>query len=1042
MKRLFSWMLTGALLLSLLPAGAAVAEEPLTVTPKVEAGNSFSVALDEHGTVWTWGQNNDGQLGDGSTEGRYYAAPVLEDVVDIDAGSKSVMALKADGTLWAWGSNGAGQLGVGYIGGNVTKPEQVYLPNDSGVQDFALGLNASAVLMGDGTVWAWGSMFYGSTLPSNDYCHVELLDGTGIHTIATSDSRDFFLFLAGSGTEEDPSRMYGWGYNVYEWFLTDDKVDSRYPREIVFPESQYLTDVQVGEGTIFAVVGGPEPGIYAWGRNDYGQVGNGVKSPNNPVTTPYKITGYSDSTPRYVATGWGSSPVALQADGTLWVWGYDHLLVPPYTGTNISILKEPTQIAIDHVAEVAQGSQCLLALRQDGLVYSRGSNLNGQLGVPEYFGESGEHEFDLNRPVQKQDGTPLALLSYDGPVHFLTVDVDAAQGQVTGAPSGACQEGDTITLTARAKAGWIFSGWAAEGVTLANAQSPTISFAMPAGDVTITPLFEKDLPGMTGSGSFLGTVGEPDANAISISTAEQLAAIGVDGAYPLDGSYVLTADLDLSGYANWTPIGGADSPFTGTFDGQGHVISHLTIDGLMVYGGLFGRVSQTGVIKNLGLEQVSITISGGVSNACYVGGIAGRMGGNVGSTAELRNCYVTGSITARLSPGDLYLGGLAGQLDADVSDCFNLATLSGGAGSSTLQSNKLYMGGVAGMIDTYLPDPYVVERCFNAGELNPSATQSSAFVGGVAGYLSNRVVFRQCYNTADVWMSPLSYCGRSAYLGGIVGFSDASLSDCYNLGDVGTDSASGEAHYEMASGGIVGMYALGESGMEYEIANCYNAGRVISRSYGTGYAGGIVGRVLENYAQLYVKNCLVLSPSIGAYYDYTFGTGSSGPFKANVLGDGASSSSSNRNYCLDTTESEGYGSLSYPSGVSTVRESNVKDPQWYESSLPWDFDGTWAVAEGENGGLPYFSWLTEGYQILSYTGGTARIYSRMAGEKLLICAASYDENGRMLSTASVQTDLTGGVNVISLPLEQEGAQTRLFLWHSTNLRPVAMPFAG
>ena len=77
MKRMVSWILTCALLLTLLPAGAWAAE-PLKVTPKVDAGKNFCAALDENGTVWTWGQNGNGQLGDGTETDRYYAVPVLE----------------------------------------------------------------------------------------------------------------------------------------------------------------------------------------------------------------------------------------------------------------------------------------------------------------------------------------------------------------------------------------------------------------------------------------------------------------------------------------------------------------------------------------------------------------------------------------------------------------------------------------------------------------------------------------------------------------------------------------------------------------------------------------------------------------------------------------------------------------------------------------------------------------------------------------------------------------------------------------------------
>ena len=92
------------------------------------------------------------------------------------------------------------ELGVGRMGDDVLSPEQVNLPNRSGVTDFATGHQYSVVIMGDGTVWAWGDILYGSTRPKNDPCHVETLDGTGVHTVTCSDQRNFCLFLAGSGS--------------------------------------------------------------------------------------------------------------------------------------------------------------------------------------------------------------------------------------------------------------------------------------------------------------------------------------------------------------------------------------------------------------------------------------------------------------------------------------------------------------------------------------------------------------------------------------------------------------------------------------------------------------------------------------------------------------------------------------------------------------------------------------------------------------------------------------------------------------------------
>ena len=131
--------------------------------------------------------------------------------------------------------------------------------------------------------------------------------------------------------------------------------------------------------------------------------------------------------------------------------------------------------------------------------------------------------------------------------------------------------------------------------------------------------------------------------AIEISTPEQLAKIGKDKNYPLDGDYVLTANIDLSSYNNWTPIGGAENEsgvvsgkvFSGTFDGRGHIISGLNINTKSTrnsHYGLFGSLGSRKkndpcVIKNLILTNVNINVTAG-AYAC-VGALAGQAGGYV-----------------------------------------------------------------------------------------------------------------------------------------------------------------------------------------------------------------------------------------------------------------------------------------------------------------------------------------------------------------------------------------------------------------------------
>ena len=186
----------------------------------------------------------------------------------------------------------------------------------------------------------------------------------------------------------------------------------------------------------------------------------------------------------------------------------------------------------------------------------------------------------------------------------------------------------------------------------------------------------------------------------------------------------------------------------------------------------------------------------------------------------------------------------------------------------------------------------------------------------------------------------------------------------------------------------------------------------------------------------------MLSPSIGSYYDYVMGSTGGTTFEANMLGTGVSTDSGSRSYYLEGIKSEGATTLTRPDGVSSARDDQVTDQAWYDSRLGWDFEENWIMAEEQNNALPYFIWIKDGYQIRSYDGREVEVYSRLAGGNVLLCAASYDGSGRMLSATAVQTDLASGVNTISLPLEQEGAETKVFLWRAANLKPLILPYTA
>lgn len=132
----------------------------LTDVIMVEAGMLHAIALKSDGTVWTWGYNNSGQLGDGTVTDSTSPVQVngLTDVMAIEAGGNHTLVQKFDGSVWSWGAYGAGQLGRVIADGNQLVPGQV--PGLSTVTQIAAGYDTSYAVSG-GQVYVWGNDFYG-----------------------------------------------------------------------------------------------------------------------------------------------------------------------------------------------------------------------------------------------------------------------------------------------------------------------------------------------------------------------------------------------------------------------------------------------------------------------------------------------------------------------------------------------------------------------------------------------------------------------------------------------------------------------------------------------------------------------------------------------------------------------------------------------------------------------------------------------------------------------------------------------------------------
>jgi hypothetical protein len=126
----------------------------------IAAGSYHTIALKSDGTLWAWGGNGEGQLGDGTTTRRNSPAQIGNDNtwISLAAGYGHTIALKADGTLWAWGLNCNGQLGDGSDAG---KNIPTRIGNDNTWVSIAAGAVYTVALKADGSLWAWGYNAYG-----------------------------------------------------------------------------------------------------------------------------------------------------------------------------------------------------------------------------------------------------------------------------------------------------------------------------------------------------------------------------------------------------------------------------------------------------------------------------------------------------------------------------------------------------------------------------------------------------------------------------------------------------------------------------------------------------------------------------------------------------------------------------------------------------------------------------------------------------------------------------------------------------------------
>lgn len=370
-----------------------------TLRGVLSTGGAYTVALDAKGTVWSWGTNGFGQLGDGTTQPR--ALPAALETIDrvkfIETGYSHTLALREDGTVWSWGANGYGPLGRP---ATRSEPTPTQVPGLTGGVAVAAGGYHSLMLRGDGTVWSWGYNATGqlgrSTPTSFDATPTQVPGLTNV--VALSAGSDNALALRADGT------VWSWGNNGNGQLgrSTPTRFD---PIPTQVPGLTGIMALSAGSGHALAV---RRDGIlWAWGTNSYRQLGFPEATSSNP--TPRQVPALTD----VVDAAAGSSlSLVRRADGSVWAWGLDPSVVVPWEG-------DATPRRLDgpkHVIALAAGGPALM-LDKNGTLWGWGWNSSGALGTGTNIRSTPVRVKDLSGIVSLSASTYFSLaLREDGTV--------------------------------------------------------------------------------------------------------------------------------------------------------------------------------------------------------------------------------------------------------------------------------------------------------------------------------------------------------------------------------------------------------------------------------------------------------------------------------------------------------------------------------------------------------------------------------------------------------------------------------------------------
>ena len=374
----------------------------LTNWSEISCGTDFTLAVKTNGTIWAWGLNSSGQLGLGTVINK--SSPVqigaLINWVSSSCGNDHVLAIKSDGTIWAWGNNSSGQLGDGTKINKLSPVKIGLLTNWSGV---SCGTHFTLAVKTNGTLWAWGLNSSGQLgLGDNSNRSSPVQVGALINWSSVSCGESHTLSIKTNGT------LWGFGDNTYGQ-LNNDQSTNTYAIEKmmsisdvydmvcgVMPASYGFVAFLKGDGSLwrlFAYFSSPTQvgSLYNW-ASLYSSGSNYFSI--NSDSELYKDGAKFEVRWSDISSG-GDHSVAIMPDRTLWTWGknsFGQLGLGDITSRSF-----PTQVGLgSDWLYVSAGEIFTLATKTDGTLWSWGDNSIGQLGLGDISNRSSPVQVGLS----------------------------------------------------------------------------------------------------------------------------------------------------------------------------------------------------------------------------------------------------------------------------------------------------------------------------------------------------------------------------------------------------------------------------------------------------------------------------------------------------------------------------------------------------------------------------------------------------------------------------------------------------------------------